>query len=74
MLDRKNRFVKNYERHAYKLEDKVRLDNFCKEYQEAVVNAKLTYLAYIGKKLNNPNTSQKSYWKIICSLIFFTAM
>ena len=65
MLNRKNRFFKNYKRHGYKLEDKVRLDNFRKECQEAVENAKLTYLANMGKKLNNPNTSQKSYWKII---------
>ena len=27
--------------------------------------AKLTYLANMGNKLNNTNTSQKSYWKII---------
>ena len=65
MLNRKNRFFKNYKRHGYKLEDKVRLDNFRKECQEAFENAKLTYLANMGKKLNNPNTSQKSYWKII---------
>ena len=65
MLDRKNRFLKNYKRHGNKLEDKVRLDNFRKECQEAVENAKLTYLANMGKKLNNPNTSQRSYWKII---------
>ena len=56
MLNRKNRFFKNY---------KVRLDNIRNECQEAVENAKLTYLANMGKKLNNPNTSQKSYWKII---------
>ena len=65
MLNRKNRFFKNYKRHGYKLEDKVRLDNFRKECQEAVENATLTYLTNMGKNLNNPNTSQKSYWKII---------
>ena len=65
MLNRNNRFFKNYKIHGYKLEDKVKLDNFRKEWQEAVENAKLTYLANMGKKLNNPNTSQKSYWKII---------
>ena len=27
--------------------------------------AKLSYLTNLGDKLNNPNTSQKSYWKII---------
>ena len=69
MLNRKNRFFKNYKRHGYKLEDKVRLDNFRKECQEAVENAKLTCLANMGKKLNNPNTGQKSYWKIINKVI-----
>ena len=64
-----NRFFKNYKRHGYKLEDKVRLDNFRKECQEAVENAKLTYLAHMEKKLNNPNTSEKSYWKIINKVI-----
>ena len=28
VLNRNNRFFKNYKRHGYKLEDKVRLDNF----------------------------------------------
>ena len=50
MLNRKNRFSKNYKRHGYKLEDKVRLDKFREECQEAVENAKLTYLANMGKK------------------------
>ena len=44
MLNRKNRFFKTYKRHGYKLEDKVKLDNFRKECQEAVENAKLTFL------------------------------
>ena len=61
MLNRKNRFFNNYRRHGYKLEDKVRLDNFRKECQVAVEIAKLTYLANMGKKLINYNTSQKSY-------------
>ena len=65
MLNRKNKFFKNYKRHGYKLEDKVRLDNFRKECQEAVEIAKLTYLANMGKKLNYPNNSQNSYRKII---------
>ena len=63
MLNRKNKFFKNYKRHGYKPEDKVRLENFRKECQEAVDKAKLTYLANMGKKLNNPNTSQRSCWK-----------
>ena len=35
MLNRKNKFFKNYKRYGYKLEDKVRLDNFRKECQES---------------------------------------
>ena len=27
--------------------------------------AKLTYLKNLGNKVNDPGTSQKSYWKII---------
>ena len=34
MLNRKNRLFKNYKRHGYKLEDKVRLDNFRNECQQ----------------------------------------
>ena len=65
MLNRKNRFFKNYRRHGYRLEDKARLENFRKECQEAVETAKLSYLTNMGKKLNDPNTSQMSYWKVI---------
>ena len=55
MLNRKNRFFKNYKRHGYKLEDKVRLHNFRKVCQDAVENTKLTYFANMGKKLNKGN-------------------
>ena len=65
MLNRKNRLFKNYKRHGYNPEDKVRLDNFRKECQEAVEVAKLNYLTNMGDKLNNHNTSRKPYWKII---------
>ena len=64
MLNRKNRFFKNYKRHGYKNEDKVKLDAFRIECQQAVESAKLVYLTNLGNKVNDPNTSQKSYWKI----------
>ena len=35
------------------------------ECQQAVETAKLNYLTTLGKKVNDPNTSEKSYWKII---------
>ena len=65
MINTKNRLFKNFKRHGYKPEKKVRLDNFHKECQEAVENAKLSYLTNLGKKLHNPNTSLKFYQKII---------
>ena len=65
MLNRKNRLFKNNKRHGYTPVDKVRLDNFRKECQEAVENAKLNYLTNMGNNVNNPNTSRKAYWEII---------
>ena len=65
MLNRKDRLYKSYKRHGYKDEDKVRLDSLLIECQEAVNNAKLTYLTNLGNKVTEPNTSQKTYWKSI---------
>ena len=65
MLNRKNRLFKNYKQHRYKDEDKVRLDAFRIECQNAVESAKCSYLTNMGNKVNDPGTSQKSYWKII---------
>ena len=65
MLNRKNRLFNNYKRHGYKAQDKIRLDAFRIECQQAVETAKLSYLTNLGNKVNDPVTSQKSYWKII---------
>ena len=63
--NRKYRLFRNYKKHGYKAEDKVRLDAFRRECQEAVDASKKAYLKNLGNKLNDPNTSQKYYWKII---------
>ena len=65
MLNRKNRLFKNYNKHRYKEEDKVRLDSFRIECHKAVETAKSSYLTNMGNKPNAPGISQKSYWKII---------
>ena len=65
MLNRKNRLYKNYTKHGYKTEDKIRLDAFREECKQAVENKKINYLTNLGNKLNDPSTSCKSYWKII---------
>ena len=69
MLNRKNRLYRSYKRHVYKEEDKVRLDVFRIECQEAVELAKISYTRNLGNKLNDPNSSPKSYWKIINRLM-----
>ena len=65
LLNRKNRLYKNYKKHGYKIMDKERLDTFRMECQHAVETAELNYLKNLGNKVNDPTTSQKSYWKII---------
>ena len=60
-----NRLYKSFKRHGYKEEDKTRLDTLRNECHQAVEKAKLSYLTNLGNKVNDPNTSQKSYWKII---------
>ena len=69
MLNRKNRLYRNYKKHRFKAEDKVRLDDFRMECQQAVEFAKLSYLKKLGNKVSNPNTSQKTNWKIINRVI-----
>ena len=65
MPKKKNRIYKNYKRHGYQDDDKIRLEAFREECKEAVTNSKLTYLTNLGNKVNDPSTSQKCYWKII---------
>ena len=68
-LNKKNRLFKNYKKNGYKIEDKDRLDTFRLECQQAVGTAKMTYLKDFGNKVNDPSTTQKSYWKIINRVI-----
>ena len=64
MLYRKNRLFKNYKKHRYKEEDKVRLEVFHIECQKAVETAELSYLRNMRYKVNNPGTSQKSIGRL----------
>ena len=69
MLNRKNRIYKSCKTQGYRYEDNVRLDTFHIECQQAVENPKLSYLTNLGNKVNDPNTSQKTYWKIINKVV-----
>ena len=61
MLNRKNMLFKNYKKHRYKEEDKVRLDAFRIECQKAVQIAKLTYLKNLGNKVIDPKVLLADY-------------
>ena len=65
MLKRKNKLFYNYKKQRNKEEDKVTLETFRNECQQEVRTAKLCYLTNLGNRVNDPNTSQKCYWKII---------
>ena len=62
MINRQHRLFKNYKKHGFQLHDKSRADAF---HNLAIQKAKDNYLKDLGNKLIDPNTSQKSYWRII---------
>ena len=65
LLRRQQRLYRNYKRHGYNEDDKRRVDAFRDECNIAIQTAKSQYLMKLGRDLGNPNTSQKSYWKIL---------
>ena len=64
-MKKKDRLYRNYKRHGFRSEDKIRLDDLRKECQDAIESAKLMYLKNLGNRLNEPDTTPKNYWKII---------
>ena len=69
MINKKNRLYKNYKRHGYQENDKIRLDNFRIEVQQAVDDAKKAYVSSLGNKLHNQGTNGKAYWRIINNVL-----
>ena len=65
LLRKKDRLYRNYKRHNFRNEDKIRLDNFRTECNEAIESAKTLYLKNLGNQLHDPATTPKNYWKII---------
>ena len=64
-LNKKNRLYENYKKHGYQPDDKIRLDRFREDCHNAIKEAKTNYSNLLGNKLNDSDTPQKSYWKII---------
>ena len=65
LLRKKNRLYKNYKKHGYREEDKIRLDIFRNECKLKVNESRANYLQKLGMEANNPDTSKKTYWKIL---------
>ena len=57
MINRKDRFYKNYKRHGCRKNDKVSRDNFRLECQQAIEKDKKAYMTNLGNKLYNLHTS-----------------
>ena len=64
-LNRKNRFYKQYVKRGHRSEDKEHLESLRDDCKISIELAKKSYLFNLGKNLNDPATTQKSYWKII---------
>jgi len=65
MLNKQHRLYKNFKRHGFKQADKLRVDAFREECQDAIKVEKEKHLNYLGSKLASKETSKKLYWKII---------
>ena len=56
---------RKYKNNGFKSDDRASLDAHRIICSQAVLNAKEKYLKEQGEKLANPNTAQKTYWKIL---------
>ena len=59
MLKKQNRLYRNYKRHGFKRDDKIRVDQYNNECKTAVDHAKQSYLNKLDDKLSDANTSKK---------------
>ena len=65
LLRKQNKFYKKYKKNGYKTEDKDILDRIKEDSFQAIKKARETFLRKQGLKLADPNTGQKTYWKIL---------
>ena len=56
MLKEQNRLYRNYKRHGFKSDDKIRVDQYNNECKTALDHAKQSYLNKLGDKLSDANT------------------
>ena len=61
----KNSMYKNYKRNGKTTEDFELLTKAVSEVSQLIEKSKDEYYCRLGKQLNDPNTSAKSYWTIL---------
>ena len=64
-IRRKNSMYKNYKRNGKKTEDYELLTKAVSEVSQLIEKSNDEYYYQLGKRLNNPRTSAKSYWTIL---------
>ena len=69
MITSQHRLYNNVKKYGYRADDKIRVDNFLEECNNAILAAKEKFLCELGGKLSNPTTGQKLYWKVINQLL-----
>ena len=69
MLKKKNRIYKRCRKNGFKEIDKVPLDVYRKECAVAIEKSKQDYLCKLDNKLSDNCIGQKTYWKILYSLL-----
>ena len=65
LLKKQNKQYKKFRKNGYNDEDKIVLDQLKQECSYAIQSAKEKFLKDQGSRLSNPNTGQKTYWKIL---------
>ena len=65
MLNKQSRLFKNFKKHGYKVEDKMRLDSHRDVCNKTIEKSRENYLRQVGMNLADPNTSKRAYWKIM---------
>ena len=69
LMRRQNKLYKKYKRNGFIPDDKVRVVTFRNECFLAINKSKHNYLNNLGNKLTDNSTGQKTYWKIVNSLM-----
>ena len=69
MLRKQNRMYKKFKNHGFKEVDRISLDLYRIECNDAIEKSKTNYLLNLGNKLTDKSRGLKAYWKIVNNLL-----